>query len=286
MSDKEDAAFAKWVKEFEATTLADETPEVKAAFAQLASGKAGREVYRGFHRTDDYYRKLNEHAEKVKAYEAEKATFDADKAKMWGWWDENQPKVETLKKQESTLKAQLAAMQSHLTSLGVEAPELTAPASGGTGQARIEEMERRLAAAEQYRQLQDRALPKLLGDLGDVMHRAQREGYNVPPSQVLAYAMTNNTDATSAFNALTAEERTSREGKALEEKLKAAEEKGAREALAKASAPSRIGAPSAASNDSLAKLFGPTDAKQKSQNDKRSEVIEAMRQLNEASAQR
>jgi hypothetical protein len=274
VSEKEDAAYAEWVKEFEATKLA--TDEDKAAFKALTATPAGREIYRGYTREADYYRRLNAHAEEKKALEAEKAKFETDKAKMWGWWETTEPQVKNLQQREAAAMAKLTALQAHLASQGLDVPDLTNPAGGDTGKSRTEELEKRVAAAEQYRQLQDRALPKLLGDYGRVLKTITKEGYDIDPASVIDYAITNNMDTMGALNALTADERTKRSEADLAKRLEAAKAEGAREAMATSSNPSRV-RPSAPRSESLDHLFKTKDPVNKS--DYRRNAIDAIKAI-------
>lgn len=222
MSAKEDAAYAEWIKDFKAY-LPD---ELKPNFEALTAHDAGREVFRGNLRREDYNRRVNE--------------VQAEKQRLQGWFQEEAPKNARLLAEQEELAKKLEAYERTLSELGLEDTPSRKADTVSTSVAKKEEMEELKKELDKKLQMFDQALPRLLGDLSTVIQKSVKENYNIDPREVLNYAAENQINPIQAFETLTKVEREGRAvaaSKLQEEKWK---EEGRREALSKLPNPDRI----------------------------------------------
>lgn len=243
MSKKEDALFNDWVKEIE-SKLASKPGKLAnfKAFIADDEDEIGREVFRGAHRGEDYYRRLNEHNEEVKEFEKREADFQAAQAKfgndqraLYDWYEQAKPVNARLQQEKADLTARLVAAQEELKNLGLEDEAkrigvLRAETRGVQDSAEMAEVQKQL-------RLIQNGLPGLLTQVSDVTLQIAKNGWNVTPQAVIDYSAKNGVDLNTAFSKLTEGERSERSNKEFEDKLKAAKEEGRREALAGKSAP-------------------------------------------------
>lgn len=221
MSAKEDAAYAVWKQDIEARLPED----LRSNFQAITAHDAGREVFRGNLRQEEFNRRVNEVA--------------AEKQRLSTWFNEEAPKNARLVSEQADLQRKLEAYEKTLEELGLD-ESVTRKADTVHSVAKKEEVEDLKKAVEEKLRLFDQALPRLLGDLSSVIQTSITEKFNIDPRAVLNYAAENQLNPIQAFEQMTAGERTRRAGesqKALEEKWK---EEGRREALSKLPNPDRI----------------------------------------------
>lgn len=216
---KEDLAYQEWVRELEGKLPA----EVQDAFKAITSHDAGKDIFRGGLRRQDYDRRVTE--------------IQREREKLQNWFEEEAPKNQRLVAEAQDYQKKLVEYQQTLRELGIEN---TNPGATASSVVRKEDLEGiRQEFAEKVRLL-DQALPQFLGDVSTVIHTAVKENYNINPREVIDYAAEKRVTPIQAFKDLTADERGRREvvaQKALETKWK---EEGAREALSKLPSPTYI----------------------------------------------
>lgn len=227
MSKKEDAAYQEWVTEIRAKLPA----ELQTNLDALVGTDAGKEIFRGGLREADYYRKLNDH-------NAAKAKFDADVKAQKDWFDEEQPKNQRLIGEVQKLRTQLLEHQKTLIEAGMEVPVEVKQAVSDSQRASTTDTSE-LEQLKKQMQFLDKALPQVMGKAMAITAKLVRENYSVTPDQVFQHAAEKGIDLDAALEFLTEKERTDRANVQFQEKIKAAKEEGAREALAKLSGPDR-----------------------------------------------
>lgn len=229
--------YQAWAKEVEAS-LADDQ---KVHFQALVNSDAGKAVFGGHLREKDYYTRLNQHTEEVRE-------FETRKAQMYDWYNQEAPKVERTVKEKQALERKLQDYERQLAEQGFI--DTTSTGIVHADAVKREDLEAVRQENQRRMQLMDQALPQLLGDIGDVMYRSLSEGYKVNPKEVIKYALDNKVDPNRAFEALTADERESREAKRQAEAVQKAREEGRREAMSKFPTPDvhRPSGPSVVSN--------------------------------------
>lgn len=221
---REDTLYEDWKRE-----VAGKLPEdVRTSFTALTEHEAGREVFRGNLRRADYDRRVGE--------------VEAERRRLKEWFEGEAPKNPQLVAQNQELAQKLASYEKTLKDYGLEndlsTPNPnTAPSPSVVRKDDIEQIRREM---NQKINGLDQALPALLGDLSTVIHRSIKEGYNIDPREVIAYAAENRVNPIQAFESLTTNERSRRavaDQKVLEEKWK---DEGRREALSKLPSPTYI----------------------------------------------
>ncbi len=236
---KEDALYTEWINEFKA-----KKPEAAAAVDALVAADPEREVFRGVLRERDYYTKLNE-------YNTEKQRLEAEKVKVLGtarqqqeWHTKADAEYKKALSEKKTLQTRLRALEDKASEFGVDLESIgdvtDAKPRGNGGSVVDETITRELEALRGKVEFFDKALPKVLGDLTGVIRESLKEGFDVDPQDILAYASENNVDTRTAFAELTREEREKRTEKLFNDELDKAREEGRREALSKLPGPDRI----------------------------------------------
>lgn len=242
MSEKEDAAYEAWRKEYE-STLNDEE---KAAFTKLMSSEKGREPFRANLRDKDYYTRLNKLSEAQKEAEASlnmaKAQLDADSEKLWGWFEQQKPVADKLTREKMNLEAQLAAARSQLSSLGIleDSPTPKPNGSGDTTMNEVSDLKKELDGLKRKISSYDSGFPRMLADVTSMTRRLVKEGYEIDPAKVVLHSFQKGVDFNRALEDLTFEERQQRADADLEAKIKAARDEGKREALSTLPTPDRV----------------------------------------------
>lgn len=227
MSKKEETAYQEWVNEIRSKLPADQHANLDA----LVGTDAGKEIFRGGLREADYYRRLNEHNEA-------KAKFDNDVRTQNDWFNLEKPKNVRLNAEVEKLRKELLQHKAELVAAGLEVPkELTQAVDQSQGAS----MQNKDELEQMKRQLQflDKALPQVIGKAMAMTSRLVKENYSVTPDAVFQHAAEKGVDLDAAFEYLTSDERAKRADQKIAEKIKEAEERGAREALAKLSGPDR-----------------------------------------------
>ena len=234
MGKKTEAEYQKWIEEVKGK-LPDDT--LKAAFDTITGHEVGKEVFGGYQREADYYRRLNDVA-------AEKSQLEKEKQSWSKWFEEESPKNQvliaerdTLAKQVSALKAAVMGEEPNTMPTNFASPT---PPNGGSAdtaalRAEIDVLREQLKVLPVI----DKALPRLMADAMDLTYKITSEKWKVSPKQVLDHALTRGTDITSAFNELTSEERETRSKEDLAKQIKEAEDRGRRDAL-KARTPDQL----------------------------------------------
>lgn len=219
---KEDIAFQEWARDFEGKLPED----LRENFRTITTHDAGKEMFRAVERREDYNRRVNE--------------VQAEKKRLEKWFNDEAPKNAMLAAQNAEYQEKLLAYEQTLKELGLDQATPAGSASSKPSVAKREEIEDLRKELADFKQLVDRGLPKLVGDLFVVTQKTVKEGYSVDPRDVLSYAAERQLDPVTAFENLTAGERQKRAEaaqKALEEKWK---EEGRREALSKLPSPTYI----------------------------------------------
>lgn len=237
MSKKEDADYQKWTKEFAATLTTD---AAKAAFETLSADEAAaKELFRGYGREGDYYRRLNVLNDERKAFETAQGEFEGQKAAMLNWYQSEAPKVERMAAEKRALAAKLSAAKQQLIDLGMveEAEALGKDIPAAMTSATTEVTSKELEQLKNQVRLLDQALPQMLASYGKVIRESVEGKWSVNPDEVLAFSIQNGLDPQQAFQYLTAEERKKREDADFEKKLESAREEGRRSALTQQASP-------------------------------------------------
>jgi len=227
VSKKEDTAYQEWFNEIRSKLPAELQPNLDA----LVGTDAGKEIFRGGLREADYYRRLNEQAEA-------KAQFDAEVREQSTWFETEKPKNQRLVNEVNQLRKDLLTHKAELIAAGLEVPKEVKEAVDQSQGASMQD-KNELEQIKKQMQFLDKALPQMLIKSMNMANRLIKENYTVTPEAVFQHAAEKGVDLDAAFEYLTADERASRADKKLAEKLKEAEERGAREALAKLSGPDR-----------------------------------------------
>jgi myosin heavy subunit len=236
LSKREDEDYTKWLDEVKKAH-----PDVADKLDALAETEAGRELFRGnAKREPEFYRRLNDINEKEKLFNQEKEKFEALVEKHNSWYEGVVPAVDGLKARAAeadALQARLEAIQKQLKDTGVTVADIPNVPSRSTGE---DITAKQLSDLQQRVKLMDEALPQILGKFLSVQHRAQKEGFDVDPQEVLATVYKDRVDPNVAYERMTQEAREKRANEKYAADLKAAREEGAREALSKLSGPDRL----------------------------------------------
>lgn len=213
MSRREDEKFEAWVEE-----VCEGLDAQKAeAFRLFAESDAGRDMYRGTIRQNDYYTRLNEFNEEKKDFESERERLEARAEELEQWYETESPKNAALLKERDLLKKQLEELGSS------NPPSATSGISS-------EELATLKAQVEKAQQL-DRMLPGVLADTLRVAIEAQKEGYEVDPAEVFRVSLQQGVRPYKAYEHLTHEARAKKYEAQREEERKKWVEEGRRAAL-------------------------------------------------------
>lgn len=221
---KEDVAYQEWLKE-----VTGKLPtEVQEAFKAVTEHEAGKEIFRGISRREDYNRRVNE--------------VENTRKQLNTWWEQEKPRNEKLIEERAALVERASQYERQLKEYGLleDAPGGTtriASAPSVVKKEELSELEKRLA--DRITAI-DRALPSFLGDFADTIYKTAKEGYNVTPREVLAHAMENNLSPGAAFDALTYTEREKRAAENAKKDQEKWKEEGRRQALSQLSSPAQI----------------------------------------------
>lgn len=263
MTKKEDTEFDQWRQEVSAK-LSD---KAKEAFSQLLEDEAGaKEVFHGYQREGDYYRRLNSLAEERKSFESDIAQYASEKDALMNWYKTEAPKNQQLLSEKQKLIARLGAAKQQLIEMGlVEEAEILGEVPGATSTPHVspnnELTSREFEQMRNRLDLFDKALPKLLASYGRVIQETAKGDWDVTPDAIMAHAIQNSVDPETAFYDLTAKERESRAAKDLEEKLAKAREEGRREAQTKQASPDHFSPKGPSIVDVLKKGESPADSR-------------------------
>lgn len=220
MAAKDDAAYTSWLEEeFLPTVPEDKRDLLKEALSANEKAKGG------FLRQSDYTRKTKELADVRK--EAERVLERAKKVDAYDQWYETHAKPTVLGYQ-----AEVARLKKAVAELGGG----TAEEGGGDDKTppdllkRLEEAERRVA-------LVDSGALNTITAMTNLAIRAAREGFDFDAEELLEKASRNKVSPITAYEEMTRPMREEKEKKAMEERLKKAEDAGYRKALSKLSSP-------------------------------------------------
>lgn len=243
MKKKTEAEYKAWLEEVRSKLPVG----MKGKFDELVSDEeVGFNIFGGHLREADYYRKLNEMQEAQKEVEQNRQflngavlKFKADVEEVKNWWETESVKNENLVNENDALKAQIHATRQKLQEYGLEdAAPVAPPAAGNSNEnARLRE---ELLQLKRYVIGMDRAVPQVLRQSLKTVVSGIKEGYDFDPDQLFDYTQQNGVDLPTAFERLTAEQRTARAAKAQEDAIAKAREEGRREALARAGSPDMI----------------------------------------------
>jgi len=236
---KEDALYQEWINEFKA-----KKPEAAAALDALVQADPEREVFRGVLRERDYYTKLNDYNTEKQKLEAEKVRVLGTARQQQEWHTKADAEYKRAIQEKKTLTTRLRALEDKASEFGVDIESPSdgpgATSRGNGGSVVDENFSKELELLRGKVEFFDKALPKVLGDLTGVIRESLKEGYDVDPQDILAYASENNVDTRTAFAELTREEREKRTERLFNDELDKAREEGRREALSKLPGPDRI----------------------------------------------
>ncbi len=247
MSKREDGEYQKWLDD-----LKRDNPDLAANLDALAATEAGKELFRGnAKREPEFYRRLNEYNEKEKELQAENAKFTQKQREFEEivkqqneWYESAKPTVDVLKSRAAeadVLQAKLEAVQKKLNDLGVQmpvdSPTTPNPAPRSAGE---DILLKQLEEIQQRQRMMDQAFPQVMGEFLSVVHRAQKEGFDVDPREVLATVYKDKVTPSQAYENMTRDERDKRSQEKYATDLKNAKEEGAREALSKLNGPDRL----------------------------------------------
>lgn len=220
---KEDVAYQNWLKEIEGKLPED----IRENFKAVTTSDAGKELFRGVSRREDYNRRVNE--------------VEAERQRLTGWWNDEKPKNERLAAELARKDERISNYERTLKELGLldgaPTPGGQSPAAAVVKKEDLDQVEKKWA--ERVAQI-DRAFPSVIGEISEVIYKSAKEGYNVSPKEVIAHALENNIPIPQAFSTLTEVEREKRSADALEKERAKWKEEGRKEALSKLSTPAQI----------------------------------------------
>jgi hypothetical protein len=228
MGKKEDAAFQDWVESLKGRVS-------EQAFKAITEDEGAKEVFRGHLREDEFHRRLTELdlakkqlAAEQEALRQEQGSLELNKEKWQSWYVEASGDFEKLSSENEELKKRLETQ-----------PQVSGAPQGGNAvdqasEKKLEALAHELEMSKSRLEAVNKTLPRLLGDFGDVLAKATKEGWKVQPKELLNTALTRGIDMDTAFYELTSQERAQREEAALQQIEKDAYERGKREAQSSA----------------------------------------------------
>lgn len=239
LSKKEDEAYAQWLSD-----LKSQHQDLAPVLDQLASTEAGRELYRGGLRTADYYRRLNEFRDQKEELERQRAAFEQDVNKQYGWWQEAQTNYQRMQQEREDLQGRLAAYENQIKEYGVDPKEIVPQApQGGTDNI----TQRELAELRTRVQAMDTNFPAILSGFLKAQQTALEERLPFDPNEVFKRVYQQRVDPVTAFNEMARPLREERAKELINKELEKAREEGRREALSKLSGPDRAVRPASPS---------------------------------------
>lgn len=223
---KDTATYEKWVQE-----VAGKLPEdQKVAFAAITGTDVGKEIFGGYQREADYYKRLNQLAE-------EKKEAEAKQAQWLDWYDGARTDYTAAVADREALMAERDRLKA--IAMGVSDTKPDSPPAEKTPDVNKAYKDQMDAIQKQLAYM-DRALPILLADLSDVTAKVTREKWDVAPKAILSHALSKGVDLNSAFNELTSEERGKRFETDQAKLIKEAEDRGRREAMTSGRTPDNL----------------------------------------------
>lgn len=246
---KEDKRFQEWLE----ATKAKLDPSIHRAFDALAEHDSAKEVFRGYLREDEFYRNLQKVKDDEKALKSEKDALQSEIAKFerqrteWRTWYQNEkPKVDNFASENAALKKQIEAMQAKLGRGAKDDDDTDGGAARGSREmndelkATLDQLKQELNETKGRLEAVDGNIPAFMAGVATVIQKANKEGFEVDPNQLIDLALRNRTTPDVAYYQLTYEERTKRASEQREKDIKEAEERGRRSALADRPSPDHL----------------------------------------------
>lgn len=244
MKKKTEAEFKAWQEDVRSKLPVG----LKGKFDELvADEEVGLNIFGGYQREADYYKRLNEMQEAQRQVEKNQGLlgaavqkFAADVTSVKDWYETEAQKNENLLNENEQLKGLVNAARAKMAEYGLEDLTPGTPQVGHS-QAADARLREEHEALKQYVIGMDRAVPQVLRQALKVAVKGIKEGYDFDPDQLFDYTQQNRVDLPTAFDRLTADQRATRVQKEQEEALAKAKEEGRREALSRSASPDRFG---------------------------------------------
>lgn len=245
MKKKTSESFQEWAKEVQSKL----SPEQKTHFDALVADEAeGVKVFGGVMAEREFYRHKNELNESEKALELERQRIAAfqeqltrDAISLKNWYETEEPKSRQNVAELRAERAKAAELERKLRELGLEDELVVSkPVSDPSAVTTDNPLWGEIAQLRQRQALMDQAVPKVLTDIVSIMSQAQKDDLDFDPNKLFAAAAQKNGDLRSAFEDLTAEQRSERAKVAREKELAEARAAGERDALTRLSSPDKF----------------------------------------------
>lgn len=244
MAKPKDPGFAEWLAEIKGDVGKVEDPEVKAAWEKVLGAESDelRKVFRGGMREADYYRRLNELNEEKQGFQTKKQEWDA-------YEGEFRTKYDQMKAERDAARAEVKKKEAALRAEGLdeEADELRREARKAEENLDLAAMKKELEELKQARASQEQALqqvsagaPAFTAAFTKRARQYAQDGFKFDEEEVLGRIIREQLPLDVAFEDAVRDQRKERTEKDMQERLKAAEEKGRREALTAGTAPDSI----------------------------------------------
>jgi len=220
MAKKEEELYKEWIEEVSGKLKSEDE---KRAFELFSNSDAGRETLRGGMRRAEFDRRLNELHETRRQLETAAEDLKSNDSAIREWYAKEKPKNEELVKELETLKSRLREFSDD------DAPPPSAQTFAQTpfSKEELEALKEKVKKVDLF----DANLPRLQGEMFAIIKQSLKEGFDVDPRDVIAYATKNRVDPFRAYEDLTYEARQEKFEKDRDEALKKAKEEGRREAL-------------------------------------------------------
>jgi hypothetical protein len=261
--------FDAWLEDTKKGLETDE--QQKALDLLVSSEKVKNNIFGGYLRESDYYRKVNDFNEAKVRLDTEESAFKAQKEQWTSWYQDAQTEYSQALKDKEELERKLKYETIEDEPTGkVDSRFKT----------ELEELRKKVEIAESRTNVLDQSSTRLIVDMTKIMADAMKNGYSVDPDDVMNYSINNKVDPYSAYERITRDERLERFEADEKKKLAAAREEGYKEAMQKTgSSPDRLprGGPS-----TLEFFTGSTPVNLGNQNDRLAAASQAYLKMEQA----
>ena len=244
MAKPKDPGFAEWLAEIKGEVGKVEDPETRAAWEKVLGAESDelRKVFRGGMREADYYRRLNEINEEKQGFQTKKQAWDQYEADF-------RAEYERMKAERDHAKQELQKRAKELEAAGYddEAEELRQKSRKVEENLDLETLRKEVAELKQARTQYEQTLqqvsagaPAFTAAFTKRARQYAQDGFKFDEEEILGRVIREQLPLEVAFEDAVRDQRKERNEKELQEKLKAAEEKGRREALTAGTAPDSL----------------------------------------------
>jgi hypothetical protein len=241
MKQKTQESYQEWLSTIEAKLASK--PDQLAKFKEIvADDEVKTVIASGVMAEKEFYRHKNDLNEREKLIAQTEQTLASDAIRLRSWFDEVEPQVKGAFESEKAARAQAARAAAQLAELGleVEAVANSKPESGSVVPADHPLWEE-VKALRAKATMVDQGIPRVAEQVLQVMTRAQKDGFNFDPSQLISTASQNGVSLDQAYDVITSEQRAAKVAAEVEARISAARKEGEREALSRLSSPDKIG---------------------------------------------